>query len=336
ALSELDILADVSGAAIDSVKARKEFNSETYWGIGQYVFKVTSGGGNLDYVADVGATITDFETSVGTNLYITIGDGANYYFMTTSEVFTQKNKAGTFLLHYDGKLVIADSAGNVEYSADPNAGSPTWTDGDDNGSLADVLDDNDLQSLFLYRDAAGEDIPYAGTKKGVWAYDLTNTKWLQTELKLPNHPNGGKGAVVWREGAYVASGLHIDRYRTGQAQATINSVGLDEDDGLPIEYDGEIVDLIGGYSEFFALVDSTQTSGTSTSSIYAKTELGWHCIWIGDSTEKAMNRGIVTTSPAYRFWWDHDDKLYWIQLHRSIQHPRKISGYTFGTSGVHI
>ncbi|KKK76274.1 hypothetical protein LCGC14_2865300, partial [marine sediment metagenome] len=40
--------------------------------------------------------------------------------------------------------------------------------------------------------------------------------------------------------------------------ATITSAGLNQRDGLPNEYIGEIMYLIEGYDEFYTLVDSTQ------------------------------------------------------------------------------
>jgi len=338
-LYEVDIFAAVSGSAIGSFKAGIEFNSKTYLAFDTCITKIGTEGVGIDLVTVLDANITAVSKGTGGNLYWMIGDGANYYWMDTSDAFTQEGTAYTKCIYWDGKLCAFKSDGNMEYSTDPNGAPPTWdATVDDSGSLSEILDDNDLQDLITYRDAAGDDIIYARTKKGVFAYDLANTKWLETELKLPNHPNGGKGGCVWNDALLVSAGLHIDSYQTGQARATITSVGLDKDDGLPAEYDGEIVDLIADYSEraIYAVVDSTQVTGTSTSGLYKKTQSGWLCVWKGSATEKVMTKAIITSSPNYTLWFDHDDIMYYITLQRGIQNPKKISTYTYGADGAEL
>jgi len=329
-------LADVHVSKPDSkgIAACKEFNSETYFGIGSCVSKIDSGGTYLQFLQELDATITDMDIAFGA-LQIAIGDADEYYSMSTAEAFTASTDVNnkdqwTHMIYWDGKLFGCDSAGAMDYCT---ASGGATTEADTNGALP--VDDNDLQGLDTYRDADGTDIIYARTKKGIFAYDFATTKWWRTELSLPNHPNGGKGGCVWRDAYYISSGSHIDSYQTGQSRATIASVGLDEDDGLPTEYSGEIVDLIAGDKEIYALVDASLATGTSTSGVYTRTGRGWQCIWTG-SSEGAMNHGIVTTSPSYRFYWDENKELYYIPLYRGNQKPKKIATYTYGAAGVWI
>ena len=225
------------------------------------------------------------------------------------------------------------SEGQLAYATDPSHATPTWTN---NGSLADEgLADNDVNNLSIYRDATGDPIIYADTKVGLFAHDYTNAKWVETELALPNHATCGKGAVWWRDGFYISAGLDVLKYVAG-ATATITSVGLDKDDGLPGEYRGEIVKLIKGYNEFFALVDSSLASGTGYSGVYAFDGLGWQCWWLAPTADDTMNSGIVSSAVDYRLFFDHDAKIYSISLEKSLRNPVKIPTFTFDASGTHI
>ena len=66
-----------------------------------------------------------------------------------------------------------------------------------------------ITSLFVARDAGGEPIIYAATKKGLFAHDAANSKFVQTELTLPNHPDAGKGTLRWRDSIYMPAGLGL-------------------------------------------------------------------------------------------------------------------------------
>ena len=158
-IHEVDAFAEVSAAAVGSHKASIEFNSLTLFAFDDTICKLNSAGTGIDLVKVLDANITAVSKGTGGNLYWMIGDGANYYWMNTSETFTQAATAYTKCIYWDGKLCAFDSAGAMASSTDPNGAPATWdATVDDNGSLADILDDNDLQGLRTYRDASGDDI----------------------------------------------------------------------------------------------------------------------------------------------------------------------------------
>ncbi|GAJ16794.1 unnamed protein product, partial [marine sediment metagenome] len=127
----------------------------------------------------------------------------------------------------------------------------------------------------------------------------------------------GKGFVHWRSALYTSVGLEVRKYITGSTAAMME-VGLNNDDGLPVEYNGEIVGLIGGHNCFYALVDSSQVSGTSNSTVMAYDENGWQCLWEAPSSNGKMTSGIVSTAVAYRLWFNHSDKIYYLPLQRGL------------------
>jgi hypothetical protein len=195
---------------------------------------------------------------------------------------------------------------------------------------------NIVNSLSTYRDTYGNLIPYIGTDVGDFAYDTEGEQLVRTDLKLPSHPMGGKHPVHWRGARYVPCGLDVIRYLVG-GSASISSIGLNKDDGLPAEYQGEITGLYGGPNELFALVDSTYGSGTVYSSIMSYDDLGWQCKWLSSTAGKAIKCALL--SPAYdeyRLFFGANNKVYHIPIERNLRNPLKIPSYPFAASSVHI
>ncbi len=332
--NELQILTATT-ARSGTPRVFANFNSNLYMAQDTKLYRLIPDQNYAVLLNTFAANITALVPSVGNELYIWLGDDNNYYKMTAGEVFTQKNKAGTFSIHWDNKLFGMDSAGQIFYSADPNVAVPTWAN---NGNLADEgIADNDAQKLFIYRDADGDPVIYCATKQGLFILDFTNSKWLQTELTLPNHANCGKGATAWRDASFISAGLNVHKYIAG-ATATIQSIGLDRDDSLGYYHNTEIVNFIPGYDELFAFLDASDTSisPAGAPTIMGYDGLGWKCRWEGTVGTAAFHTGIVSTVYAYRLWFDWNDKVYWLPLDRGSQNRLKAGTATFQSSAYHI
>lgn len=248
----------------------------------------------------------------------------------TSRIAQSNQDDFTLGISWDEKCQKVDATGQLDSSVDPASATPTWTD---KGKLR--LEDSSINSLAIYRDADADPQVYAGTKGGLWIHDFTNAKWIETELSLPNHSNGGKGLVNWRDALFNSSGLHVDKY-IAAGTATIESVGLDEGDGLPAEFNGEILFFADGHRAFHALVDANEVTGTGYSGVYDYDGKGWRCIWIGATADDTMHAGIETTVHTYGLLFDHNDLIYRIPLQGGIQSPLKIATHTYNISGMHI
>lgn len=314
----------------------KNFNSQLYVGIDTEVQELdTTTNAFFMLPEKLPANILTLEASVGNNLYIGLGDTKNYWYMSTAKAFTQTNATGvTLLKHWDNKLHKMDSAGDMYACAAPNSATPNW--GSSVGNLADEgIADGEINNLEVYRDASGNPIIYAATRVGLFAHDTTTAKWIETELALPQHPNSGKGVVVWHDALWVSAGLSVKRY-IAATTASIAKVGLDQDDGLPAKYRGEIVKFIKGDNEYFALVDASQVTGTGYSGVYAHNGEVWECWWIAAAADKVMTSGIVSSVSARRLWYDHDGKIYYIALQRDIRNPKQITDFPYGAAGIRI
>tara|TARA_Y100000310_G_scaffold321723_2_gene379770 strand:+ start:1145 stop:3463 length:2319 start_codon:yes stop_codon:yes gene_type:complete len=248
------------------------------------------------------------------------------YSETTAPFILQGTKAKYFV-EWDAKVWKIDGENQLAYSTD----CVGWTD-----DAKINIDDDSVNALYTDKDANGADIIYAATTQGLWAHDDTNTKWILTQLKMPDHPNSGKRAAVWRAAAYIPAGLDMWEYSV-DTPARMRPVGLSLDDGLPFDLTGEITQIVPGYNDLYALVDATEVSGTGYSSVMAWDGLGWECFWKSGTADKAMKAGLVTSAYGeYRLFFATDNKVYHVTLHRNLRNPLKISTETYGAAGLHI
>ncbi len=271
-------------------------------------------------------------TGTGT-IYVLLGTA--YYYMNTSETFTQSTALADYFLQWDDKLnSFCTSLGASYYSTNPDAAAPTWTH---YGTVTDIPAAK-LRKPLIYQDADGNDIIYWANSIILKAHDAANTKYVDTKCKLSDHPNGAKGCLFWRDGLFLSEGLGIKKYTVGSS-ATITDVGLNKDDGLISYYNGEIVKLVEGENEMFALVDASQVTGTNYSGLYAYDGNAWSCWWADGTADEAMYDAIVSTAYGYRLYWivGSTPTVYYIDLMRGSKNPSQLSGtISYASAGVWI
>jgi hypothetical protein len=310
------------------------FNSKLYWSAGTYLFKLNATGNGFTPIYIFPAAITDLVPSVTSNLYIFLGAAAAYWWMNTAEAVATTDQLYSVIgTHWDAKLYAFNTAtGQLYYEATPATASPGYT----SDALLD-LNASTAQRIITYRDAYyGNPVIYLSSKAGLWVHDATDHIWLESELVLPEGATTGKGLVVWQSDLYLSSGLSVAKYRAGSQAAIDTKVGLDQFDGVPSEYRGEIVNLIKGFGEMYALVDSSQSTGVGTSWVAAYDGYGWRPIWIDSATDQALQDGVVSSDYAYRLWWGANNVPTYINLARDAQNPKKNSAYTYATAGAFI
>ena len=130
-------------------------------------------------------------------------------------------------VYWDNRLWLMNTSVDnptLSYIFDAS-GTPVTT-----GKLPNLQDR--VNRLFTAPDALGNEIIYASTINGLWAFDAANERFLKT--RIPQIGNVGAGrAVHWNGLIYYAAGIVILEYnpQTGN----VRSIGLDNDDGLPDE-----------------------------------------------------------------------------------------------------
>jgi hypothetical protein len=216
-----------------------------------------------------------------------------------------------------------------------------------------------VTALFVARDAAGEPILYAATKKGLFAHDAANARFVQTELTLPNHPFAGKGTIRWRDSIYMPAGLGLYRYINQAGGAVLTITGPDRDDGVPQDIRGTIKYMSGSHNELFAGLDSATAPNIASSSsipfqwqshhgspvidgdsgyssILGYNDQGWETKWLAASAGKSLQHMLVSDAyDEYRLWWGFNGEVKHMKIPSDIINPSFVSDFEFKASGTH-
>ena len=289
------------------------------------------------------------------NYMIFARGSSGYTYTTDASTFTDMDVSGhasrnvEYFTIWHGQLWGIDNEGVLKQWASGPTANPT-----EKGALP--LPNGYVTSLFVYRDAAGTPIIYAGTKVGLWAFDETNNRWEETELRLPFHTNSGKGTVVWRDAIYFPAGNAIYKYQTGSNTAVVSLVGFDRDHGIPEAYAGQVVKLIGTHNDLIAFVNadidtsytvfatgrqasgmggaSTVVSGTGTSAILGFNDVAWEVKWTGADNTGLETAHVGSAYNEYRMWFGVGNALYWTALSPDVINPDEISTFQYAGSGT--
>lgn len=221
----------------------------------------------------------------------------------TTEGFTATENGTTFidnpkntkyLAYWDNRLWGIDNEGQLWYwLADEDL---TTAEGTAYNDAVLPTPAGDIAALFTGPDAFGEEIIYAATKVGLFAHDAANARFLKTALVYARNDNGGKGATTWNGDIYVAVENAVYRYipRSG----IIQSVGLDQDGGLPSAHrTTHIAQLIPAGPRLFA---RAAQASDGQNRIYEYNGRGWGVLFSVPRQIDAIHVG--NEHSAYRMW----------------------------------
>ena len=323
--------------------------------------RVTSSSSAYSFPSTPSDSIT---VRMGGTDYIVVAHTTGYSYFSSATTVTDKTTDAKYLAFWDDRLWGIDKSGQLWYTL-TIAGTPV------NDAKLPVQDDF-VTDLFVGRDAGGEQILYAATKVGLYAHDVANARWVETQFQLPFHEYNGVGSVRWRDAVYNPSGLGIYKYINGNNNAVVTVMGPDRDDGLPATYRGTVKQLVGTHTELLAAVDATTSPGavsstsvphqygatagigahsspviaasSGQSSIVAWNDTGWETKWVSGAgaAGKAINTMHVTNAGKgdYRLWWGFDGKVYHQLIPFDVTNPSQLSAqdgtdYEYESSAFH-
>ena len=306
--------------------------------------------GSASWGATLGALIATPTSAVvhKSKLYLACGtdfnrwDGAT---LTTGAALSGGVVATRYLIEWDSKLFSLSNAGVLKYSDDEGV---TWTT-----IATSTLETGNFTSLFL--DFMGGDmVVQMGTKMGVQALDYGSAKWSDPHLTFPSHDYAGLGAGRWRDGAHIPVGMGMYEIQTQGSIPVVTPMGPDRDFGIPSDYRGNIIGVIGEHNHLFALVDATSEEARDTytgsyvidgvfyddvgySSVLKWNGRGWSTLHLGSSTGGAVKcAAVATADDIYRLWFGIDSTVKYIPLNVGLQNPLEITDYTYAASSEHI
>ena len=323
--------------------------------------RVTSSSSAYSFPSTPSDSIT---VRMGGTDYIVVAHTTGYSYFSSATTVADKTTDAKYLAFWDDRLWGIDQSGQLWYTL--------TIDGTPVNDAKLPVQDSFVTDLFVGRDSTGEQILYAATKVGLYAHDVANARWVETQFQLPFHDFNGVGSVRWRDAIYNPSGLGIYKYINGNNNAVVTVMGPDRDDGLPSTYRGTVKKLVGTHTELLAAIDATTSPGavsstsiphqygatagmnahsspviapgSGQSSIVAWNDTGWETKWVAGSgnTGKAINDIIVTNAGKgdYRLWWGFDGKVYHQLIPFDVTNPSQLSAtdgtdYQYESTGFH-
>lgn len=218
-----------------------------------------------------------------------------------------------------------------------------------------IPDGTTPRRLLSYMTRNNEPCLFVVTDATTWKHDFANNLLHKDDLWFPRHYSQGRAAIVHRADAMISVGVGVFRYDNN----TISAYGLDDRNGLPIEFRGFIVDFENAYNGMYALLEGARSNellGTETSTLnvggadhpfYALPHqtnnllmvhngFGWHYRWHGEGSPPTN----VLSSQAqntYTIWWGSGGRLYKQFLAQPYFNPGdpESRGYPFALHGEH-
>jgi hypothetical protein len=179
------------------------------------------------------------------------------------------------------------------------------------------------RNIVQLRDRSDNWVIHVITDRDVWAFDAAGPSLYLTDLQFPPGPRQGLGSATWRGNLYVTVGMGVHQY-TG---SSIDPVGLDRDDGLPLPYRGYINKLCPEYNGLYAFVLGPQ------SGLRRPQPPGLHGIRLAHRMVAArqfrrrqrvvsrQNVMVSTAQSAYRLWWPTYDGIVTFNLPTDFANP---------------
>ncbi|RJO63693.1 MAG: hypothetical protein C4523_19625 [Myxococcales bacterium] len=264
-------------------------------------------------------------------LYIPLGaNGYATYDNSGNAVVTASPTVQAFCV-WDNKLIALSTTGQLYSSLDGS----TFTSYGDEGKLDEAWTPRHLKVFY---DRSGNPAICLITDRDVWFFDPAGPTLYRASLQFPPGPSQGLGAAVWRDELYVSVGMGVHRFNG----SSVSAIGLDRDDGLPIEQRGYIVDLQEEYNGLYALILGKDTgAGQRYGGVHVLTGFGWHPEWITGYAEfTAAASGDATTwltvsaaRGTYRLYWGFGG-LYALDLPVEFTNPRALVADSIGNFAI--
>ena len=370
--------AAASGAPAGSqIRTINELGSDIYavWGktggdqkVYKYAEASDSWGSAVATIADlVTDSVVFTDASGATFLVLAHYDtgGSGYTHTSNGTAWYGDGTDAKYLAVWDERLWGIDNTGQLWYTYSLTNDGTDSTTVETNDCKVPVPDGY-VTALFVARNAMGTPILYASTLNGLFAHDAENSRFIETQMTFPTHPDNGRGTTKWRDSVYIPSGLGIYKYINGNNSAVITPVGPDRDDGMPAGRRGTVQMLAGTHNELLAGIDATtapvsigatdipqnhwnhNVHGYSTvierstgfSSIVGYNEMGWETKWVASTGGKAIDcihvsnlQSGTAATVNYRVWWGHASRVYHMALQRDIVNPSQLPEFQYATSG---
>ena len=350
-------------ATSSTVSVITDLNNAVYVSKGAKVYSYNnaspSWGSSLKTLPD--NAVSAVSDRIGSTVYMVFFHTGGYTYTTDGASYTDRVTNGVYGVVLKNQLWMIDNDGKMRSNYDIT----TEADWEDDAQLP--IPSGPVTGLFISRDAFGEYIIYAATKRGVYAHDADAKLWHPTEPRFPRHTRGARGSHDWNEAIYVPVGLSIYKRVIGSGGATSSVMGPDRDDGLPASYRGSIAAAAASHNELLvgtsvhasdeivlsggaissgqgsmAFFDTSDISQDGYAVIMGWNDISWEVKWVGGDFGTSISAMFVTDAytagniDIYRLWWSYGAAVYYMDIEADVVNPDQVADQIYYTTGTHI
>lgn len=312
------IINNGTGAASAVTVRPVRFDGGWYIAAGLNIYKYNTSTSQLDLKYTAAATITAL-CSFGGYLYAALGDSNDMVRSADGASWgAVSGKKYTQLLSYNGYMYAAKSVGGPTGLAYYNGTvwSPDIVLANASVTVSDLI-------------GFGNELLITATT-GLWALS-SNLVYQVLDFSNEQYAGNGVNSLTWMADGrlYIPVGQSLHAYDGTR----LTPVGLDLEEGLPLDQQGHVSCLVGTRTFLFASVDG---GTTSRSGIYAFNGKGWHCLAQATTPGRRIRslglEQITSPTSRPRLWYFEDGTPYFLEFPDLTDNP---NGY-LDSAGVGI
>ena len=301
------IINNGTGAASAVTIRPVRFDGGWYIAAGLNIYKFNTSTSQLDLKYTAAATITAL-CSFGGYLYAALGDSNDMVRSADGASWgAVSGKKYTHLLSYNGYMYAAKSVGGPTGLAYYNG--TVWS--------PDIVLANasvTVSDLIGFRDQL-----LITATTGLWALS-SNLVYQVLDFSNEQYAGNGVNSLTWMADGrvYIPIGQSLHAYD----ETRLIPVGLDLEEGLPLDQQGHVSCLVGTRTFLFASVDG---GTTSRSGIYAFNGKGWHCLAQATTPGRRIRslglEQITSSTSRPRLWYFEDGTPYFLEFPDLTDNP---------------
>ncbi len=312
-----------------------KFNNNEYVAMGDCLTKLNASGNGFTFLQQFPATITDL-CVFGANLYIAIGYSDEYWYMNTSEAFTESNLANNTMKYFAtvkgtaDTLWGSDTVNTIRSTINPVNGGTAWSTQTTVDSSTYNMNELITRSNVLY--IRKEDRPFYLDSTGDIQVLVEDTSFLTVS-------EAGKKATVFLDDIYMPWGdQSLLKWNTYDAIFE----WLDPADFCTnsSEFVGKVQALTSDERYLFACVDyatKVEILAGRNESVDGTTDWRWHPLQ--EMTLTGVNIAFVSNVYAKRLWicsTAATEPIYYLPLTTKYGDITSDTNYTFLTGGYFV
>lgn len=276
----------------------------------------------------IASPLSVFVVTDSTDTYLVVSDATSAKYTTDGTTWNTLTGCAGYLSAFDNKLY--GFYGGILYNSPAKASDGTW-DLDGTWDSCYYLDyTGTVYGLFTARSQTTDEPLFClHSSEALWTID----PWVQEMypyLKLTGHTNAGKAGMFWNSYIWCSTGPGIKKI----AGSIVTDIGPDQDDGLPLTYQGYISDMCIASDGSWMVFSVQNGSSSDKSSIFKRhgTVGGNQQIYSTSSANVAITCLHYSPSHLYtngRLWWGEGTNVKYCMMPDFNTDVTQISSYEY-------